>query len=60
LTPRSGCRAEIDTYFGVLEEVIFLVDLDKLEGGTRAVAFLFGEFVPAIRSVSDVKELKFH
>ena len=45
LAPTAGRSAEIDTDLGLGEEVILLVELDELEGRTRAVALLAREVV---------------
>jgi len=50
LHPRTGRGTQIDKTSRLLEEAIFLVQLDQLEGGTSAVALLFGEMVVFIQT----------
>ena len=42
LAPAAGRGAEIDDAAAMLEQAIFVVDLDQLEGGARTKAFLLG------------------
>lgn len=42
LEPSSGSSTQIDTAPSILEEVVFFVELDELECGTRTVALLSG------------------
>jgi hypothetical protein len=50
LHPRTGRGTQIDETSRLLEEAILLVQLDQLEGGTGAVALLFGEMVVFIQT----------
>jgi len=45
LHPTSGSRAKIDAYPRIIEELVFLVELNELEGGTRAVALLLRQAI---------------
>jgi hypothetical protein len=56
----SGRRAEIQHDLALLEEAIFLVELDQLEGGTRAVSLLLGELVPLVETAFAVLLLDRH
>jgi hypothetical protein len=48
LQPSSRCCTEIDHTLAATEEIIFLVQLDQLEGSTRAVSLLFGQMIELI------------
>jgi hypothetical protein len=50
LHPGTGRGTQIDKTSRLLEETIFLVQLDQLEGGTSAVTLLFGEMVVLIQT----------
>ena len=56
----SGRRAEIEHDLALLEEAILLVELDQLEGGTRAVSLLLGELVPLVETALAVLLLDRH
>jgi hypothetical protein len=49
--PTTWCGAEIDEALGRAEEVEFLIQLDKLERGTRAVTLLLGHVIELIQPV---------
>lgn len=50
LAPRTGRSAQIDQDLALLEEVVLLVELDQLEGGTGAVALLLGQLIPLVET----------
>lgn len=54
----SGAKIQKD--LALLEETIFLVELDQLEGGTGSVALLFGELVPLVKTTFSVFLLDRH
>jgi hypothetical protein len=56
----SGRSAEIEHDLALLEEAIFLVELDQLEGGTRAVSLLLGKLVPLVETALAVLLLDRH
>jgi hypothetical protein len=54
----SGRGAEIDEDLALLQKVKLLVQLDELEGSTRAIALLFGELVPFVDSTFPVLRIR--
>lgn len=50
LQPRTGSGTQIDQTSRLLEEAELLVQLDQLEGSTRAVSFFFGEIIVFIQT----------
>jgi len=56
----SGGGAKIEHDLALLEEAIFLVELDQLEGGTGAVPLLLGELVPLVETALAVLLLDRH
>ena len=51
LHPSSGCGAEIDEYCGVVEEVVFAIELYELIGGSGTISLLLCEVVVGIESL---------
>jgi len=60
LTPRTGSSAKIEHDLALLEEAIFLVELDQLESSTSSVSLLLGEFVPLVETTFAVFLLDRH
>lgn len=56
----TGSGTKIQQDLALLEETIFLVELDQLEGGTSAVSLLFGKLVPLIKTTFSVLLLDRH
>lgn len=56
----SRRSAEIQQDLALLEESILFVQLDQLEGGTGSVTFLFGEFVPLVKTALSMLLLDRH
>lgn len=52
--------AEIQQDLALLEEAIFLVELNELEGSTGSVTFLLGELVPFVKTTLSVLLLDRH
>lgn len=52
--------AKIQQDLALLEEAIFLVELDQLEGGTSSVTLFFGELVPLVKTTFSVLLLDRH
>ena len=48
--PSTWSGAEIHHAFGLAEEVVLLVQLDELEGGTGAEALLLGHVIELIKT----------
>lgn len=60
LTPRTGSGAKIEHDLALLEEAIFLVELNQLESSTSSVTLLLGEFVPLVETTFAVFLLDRH
>ena len=58
LATYSRRGAEIDEHLALLQKVKLLVQLDELEGGTSAIALLFGELVPFVDSTFPVLRIR--
>lgn len=56
--PGSGTQIQQD--LTLLEEAIFLVELDELEGGTGSVSLLLRKLVPLIKTTLSVLLLDSH
>lgn len=54
----SGAKIQKD--LALLEEAIFLVELNQLESGTGSVAFLLGKLVPLVKTTFSVLLLDRH
>jgi hypothetical protein len=56
----TGRGAEIEHDLALLEEAIFLVELDQLEGGSGTVPLFLGELVPLVETALAVLLLDRH
>jgi hypothetical protein len=45
-----GCSTKIQQDFALLQETVFLVQLDQFEGSSGSVSLFFGQFVPLIQT----------
>ena len=48
--PATWCCAKIDQTFGVGQEIVFFVQLNKFKSGTGAVAMLLGHIIELIKT----------
>lgn len=55
-TARGGTK--IDQYFRIGQKVEFLIELNQLERGTRAIAILFGHMIERKKKLRDNKIAK--
>lgn len=56
----TRCRAKIQKDLALLQEAIFLVQLDELKGCSSSVPFLFGELIPFVETALAVFLLGTH
>lgn len=60
IVTHSWGGAKIQQDFALLEEAIFLVELDELEGGTGSVSLFFRKLVPLVKTTLSVLLLDRH